>query len=150
MAAAALAALIALSLYHRSHHHVSARAPTTLPQPAPKPHTTATVVSSAATAPTATTTAAAPSKPANVISLELTAARGDSWVEVRAGSESGRVLYAQTLAAGRTARFEASRLWVRFGAASNLDALLRGKPLRLPVGTYSALVTPRGLGHLGP
>lgn len=156
IATAALLAFIGLTLKNRHSHHASAAtAATTAAAPAtPAAAPAITDSATVTTAPPATTTtSAAVASPAHVVQgtiLTLTATRGDSWLEVRAGSAKGRVLYAQTLTAGTTKRFRGRRLWVRFGAASNLDARLGRAPLHLPVGTYSALVTARGLGPLGP
>lgn len=142
----ALAASIALSLAHRTKHHaaggaaVAASLPATTPAPAP------TAEPAQAAPPTAPPRQERPAS----ISLQLTATRGDSWLEVRSGSATGRVLFAKTLPAGQTQTFRGRRFWVRFGAASNVDARLGSKTLRLPVGTYSTVVTRGGLGPLGP
>ncbi len=109
-----------------------------------------------AVAPTAVTTAAAPRpvaapktkpKPAaarkpRLVRLTLTAARGDCWVLVRAGSETGRILYERTLRQGSTVHFTQRRpLWVRVGAGLNLDARVGGRPLRsLPHMTGNLLI----------
>jgi len=79
------------------------------------------------------------------VSLRLTAARADSWVEVRSESASGKVLFVGIVTQGKTRSFNDSRLYVRFGNATAFDARLEGAPLRLRPGTYSALVTRRGL-----
>jgi hypothetical protein len=99
------------------------------------PATTTSPLAATTTAPTtaATTSAAATTE------LVLTASRGDSWLEVRSGSSTGTILYTGTLTAGSTKTFQAASIWVRFGAASNLDASLNGSTLALPLGTYSAL-----------
>jgi len=84
------------------------------------------------------------------VRLRLTAVRGDSWLEVRTGSADGAVLFSGTLTQGSTRTFRAaSRLWIRFGGASSLDADLNGRPLALRFGTYDMLVTPRGLASAG-
>jgi hypothetical protein len=70
----------------------------------------------------------------------ITATRGDCWVEVRAGSSSGIVLYAATLATGDTLRFSRNRLWLRLGAASNVDVILDGRPATIPPGTVELLL----------
>ena len=75
-------------------------------------------------------------------------ATADTWVDVRAGSLNGDGLYAGILPEGTVKRFRGMRIWVRFGAASNLTARLNGTPLHLPPGTYSALVGARGLQPL--
>jgi hypothetical protein len=80
------------------------------------------------------------------VELLLTASRGDSWLLVRAGSAKGGVVFQGTLAKGRTLTFSRKALWVRFGAAANLDAQLNGRPLQLPNGTVSVVITPHGLG----
>jgi hypothetical protein len=77
------------------------------------------------------------------VSLALTASR-PTWVEVRSRSATGAVLYTGTLVSGATKRFRDSIIWVRFGAASNLDAQLNGRPLQLPAGTYDALFDTTG------
>ena len=70
----------------------------------------------------------------------LTAARGDSWVEVHVGSASGKALYAGTLTQGNRVHYRKSRLWIRLGRSSNLDATVDGKPATLPLGTASVVV----------
>jgi hypothetical protein len=74
----------------------------------------------------------------------FTAARGDSWLQVRAGSFGGRVLYEGKLLEGETVRLRSRRLWIRFGAASYIDLTIQGRPVRLPAfGTYDAFAMPR-------
>ena len=72
--------------------------------------------------------------------LILSAARGDCWVEVRAGSASGEALYAGTLATGRSLRFNRPKLWLRLGAASNVDIVVNGRPSSVPPGTVELTV----------
>jgi uncharacterized protein DUF4115 len=74
----------------------------------------------------------------------FTAARGDSWFQVRSGSFRGRVLYEGKLMHGDVVRVRSRRLWIRFGAASHLDLTIDGRPVRLPAfGTYDAIATGR-------
>lgn len=62
--------------------------------------------------------------------LTISAARGDCWLQIRSGSESGTVIYEQTLQQGQTIRFPLrAPLWIRFGAGSNVDATVDGKPV---------------------
>jgi hypothetical protein len=77
----------------------------------------------------------------------ITAARGDSWLQVRAGSFEGRTLYEGLLSRGDTVRLRShERLWMRFGAASHLDVSIGGRGLRLPAfGTFDAFAGPRGI-----
>jgi cytoskeleton protein RodZ len=80
--------------------------------------------------------------------ITLIAARGPCWLSVRAGSESGRVLYERMLQTGERAGFAAARLWIRIGAPWNIDATLDGKPVALPNALGNVLVTQRGLRPL--
>ena len=92
--------------------------------PPPPPLRTSTV------APTTATTTARP--PPALARVQLDAARGPCWLIVRLGSDTGRTLYERTLQTGQSARFVARRLWIRYGAPSNVDATVNGKPVRLP------------------
>ena len=77
--------------------------------------------------------------------LVIMAARGESWLSVRAGSRDGAVLYEGMLAEGTSLRFARKRLWVRMGAPWNLRAELNGKIVRhLPPNTGNLLVTRAG------
>jgi hypothetical protein len=116
------------------HHHV-ANAP-----PAPKTVSAAAPHVRASTAPTPPPAPAA----ARVV---FAAAKGPCWLSVRLGSETGRVLYEQTLQAGQTARFSGKRLWVRIGAPWNLAATLNGKALTLPSTLANVVVTPSGVAQ---
>lgn len=96
----------------------------------------------------ATAAASRPPRPRRV-HLVLEAARGDSWVLARAGSETGRVLYEATLPSGESIRLHGRRLWLRLGAPWNLDARLNGRPIALPGEVASVLVSPRGIRLVG-
>lgn len=72
--------------------------------------------------------------------LILAATRGDCWVEVRAGSATGQALYSGTLASGRSLRFNRPKLWLRLGAASNVDIVVNGHPSSVPSGTVELTV----------
>lgn len=74
------------------------------------------------------------------VTLRLSATRGDSWVEVRAGSATGQALFSGALTTGKTRRFVRPRLWLRLGAASNLDIMVNGRPLAVPSGTVELTV----------
>jgi transcriptional regulator with XRE-family HTH domain len=91
-------------------------------------------------------TAAAP-KPHRA-RIAFVATRGSSWLSVRIGSSTGRVLYERTLQAGGRAEFAGAQLWIRIGAPSNLDATLNGKPVQLPTSVADVLVTPAALRPL--
>jgi cytoskeletal protein RodZ len=85
----------------------------------------------------------APQTPPQVspVVLVVTASRGDCWLEVRRGSETGPVRYAATLPLGQTVRFQGARFWVRFGGASNVDVLFGGKPVSVPSGTVALVLS---------
>ena len=72
--------------------------------------------------------------------LVLTAARGESWVAVRAGSESGALLYQGTLAEGDRLSYRRNRLWINLGLPTNVDATLAGEELPLPTGVATVLL----------
>jgi len=74
------------------------------------------------------------------------AVRGDSWLQVRSGSRAGRVLFEGTLSRGTDLRFRTRPLWVRFGAATNLNLRIAGRASPLPqFGTFDAYVTRDGV-----
>jgi hypothetical protein len=139
-------AVLGYLLVHSSRRHA-----------APKPilrATTATTAQTATATAEATTaavkTAAAPTRRGTAVALTLTASRGESWMEVRNGSKTGRVLYSGVLAQGRTRSFHAARVWVLLGAAGNVDARVDGTSVRLPIGTYSALFDVSGFRRARP
>jgi hypothetical protein len=77
--------------------------------------------------------------------LVLVASGGDVWLMVRAGSATGQVLFANTLASGRRLRFARRRLWVRVGAPWNLTLDAAGRRLVVPLQTTgNMLVTAAG------
>jgi len=80
--------------------------------------------------------------------IGFVATRGPSWLSVRVGSSTGRVLYERTLQPGGRAAFAGSHLWIRIGAPWNLDATLNGKPVQLPTAVADVLVTPAALRSL--
>jgi hypothetical protein len=105
-----------------------------------------------ASSPTTTTTAAAPTTavaappPASPVTFVVRATRGDSWMEVRVGTSTGRVLYSGILHSGTSDRETGRTLWVRFGSVGNVDLTLNGKPVQTASsGTVETLVTPDGL-----
>lgn len=83
---------------------------------------------------------------ASAAHLVVTAARGDCWLEVRAGSARGKLLFAGTLEQGRSLRFVRGRLWLAFGAGGNLDVTLNGERVEsFPTGTATAVVTAKSV-----
>lgn len=145
IATLAIAALVALIVLEMTTDRFERNpAPAALP---PMMTATAAIETSAPTPAPTTSPAERVRAPATGVRLTLRAT-ADTWVEVRAGSPDGDGLYAGILPEGTVKRFRGTRIWVRFGAASNLIARLNGMPLRLPPGTYSALVGARGLQQL--
>jgi hypothetical protein len=108
---------------------LSVAAETTLSRdPAPAPKTTA-----------ASDPQPSPAAPAGM-TVVLRAARGDSWVEARAGGSDGRLLYFQLLPAGKKARLSARRVWLLLGAAHNLDVTVNGTRRALGTGVVTVLL----------
>jgi cytoskeleton protein RodZ len=97
----------------------------------------------------ATTQETTPTEPGTeqaLARLVLTAARGDCWVQVRAGSVSGRLLFEGTLEQGQAKRFTRKRLWLEVGAPSNLNVQLNGRRVQsFPQGPAIVLVTAKGV-----
>ena len=78
--------------------------------------------------------------------LVLTAARGDCWVQLRAGSASGRLLFEGTVEQGQAKRFTRKKLWLEVGAASNLNVRLNGRRVQnFPQGPAIVVVTAKGV-----
>jgi cytoskeleton protein RodZ len=93
--------------------------------------------------PPVTTAETAPTESAQrVARLILTAARGDCWVQVRAGSASGRLLFEGTLEQGQAKRFTRKKLWMEVGAANYLNVRLNGRRVQnFPQGPAIVVVT---------
>ena len=105
------------------------------------------------TAPSPSTTSKAPSTPPATASkprlakLVLTASGGDCWLQVRARSATGELLYEGTLQRGQTQKFvKWRRLWIQFGAPAYLTPRLNGhKPSNFPNGPAIVVVTAKGV-----
>jgi cytoskeletal protein RodZ len=90
------------------------------------------------------TTAPQPAKP-QTARLVLRAARGDCWMQVRAGSATGELLFEGTLERGQTQRFARKRVWIQLGAGEVLDVRVNGKQVEgFPSGAAIVLVTAKG------
>jgi hypothetical protein len=72
--------------------------------------------------------------------LVLVAARGRCWLEARRGSPRGSELFSGTLEVGRSVRLSGTRIWIRLGAPSALDATLNRRALVLPTVTPENIV----------
>jgi hypothetical protein len=138
-AIAGIAVLIAFARASDSATSAPAAGSTTATRPA------ATSLSTTIRQEPATTRARTGTQASSVVRLRLTASRADSWVEIRSGSAQGKVLFVGVMTEGEARSFRGSKLYVRFGNAGSFDARLDGVALQLRPGTYSALVTSRGL-----
>ena len=109
--------------------------------PPPAPATTTR------SAPVTTTTTPAPPPPApppaaGAAVLVVTGSRGSSPLSIRVESEDGASLFEGVVARGRRVRVSSNRLWIRLGAASNVDLTLNGRPVeRLPAGPIDLIAT---------
>ncbi len=79
--------------------------------------------------------------------LVLTAARGDSFLQVRNGGVNGRLLWEGTLEQGQTQRFlKYRRLWIDLEAPENLNAKLNGRRVaKFPIEPAVVVVTAKGV-----
>jgi hypothetical protein len=118
---------------------------------------TSTVATPKRRATTRKKTETSPSRPAAAATgsvkparLVLSATRGSCWLSVRLGSRTGPSLYKGVLQKGGTLRFSKARLWIRFGAAGNLDGALNGKKIEaFPQGTVEVYVTASSITPVG-
>ncbi len=90
-------------------------------------------------------TIAAPSSRPGRAALVVSAVKGDSWMEVRAESGTGRLLYGGTLERGQSQRFVQKTIYVAFGNPENVNVKVNGLQMRLPATSAAFLVTPQGL-----
>jgi cytoskeleton protein RodZ len=79
--------------------------------------------------------------------LVLTATDGDCWVQVRAKSARGALVYEGTLQQGQTQRFvKWRRLWVQLGAPAYLTGKLNGRRVEgFPTRSSVVVVTAKGV-----
>jgi cytoskeleton protein RodZ len=82
--------------------------------------------------------------------LVLTAARGNCWMQVRAGGVNGRLVWEGTLEEGQSQRFvKHRRLWVELGAPANLNAKLNGRRIaNFPRQPAIVVVTAKGVRNV--
>jgi cytoskeletal protein RodZ len=89
--------------------------------------------------------APAASAAARSATVEVRAVRGDSFMEVRAGSRAGRQIYRGTLERGQVQRFPKQHaVYVSLGSPENILVKLNGNRIRFPH-SGEAVVTPIGL-----
>lgn len=76
----------------------------------------------------------------------VVASRGDSYLEVRAGSDEGQVQWSGMLEVGETATAKGRRLWMRMGTPENVDVTVNSEPFTsLPVAASDVVVTAEGV-----
>ena len=88
--------------------------------------------------------ASVPANPTPTAKLVVRAATGDSFMEVRAGSRTGKALYRGTIQQGQVQRFARQSLYVRVGSPKSVVLRLNGNRVDLPSGT-AYVVTPSGV-----
>jgi hypothetical protein len=89
--------------------------------------------------PATTPTAAANGR----VTLVVRAVNGGSWMAVRAGSSSGRLLYAGTLEQGQSKRFEGRQLQLALAEPQNVVVRRNGSLVELPNGTAFVVTSRR-------
>jgi cytoskeletal protein RodZ len=82
---------------------------------------------------------AAPRRPAQA-HLVVSAAHGNSWLEVHADSATGKLLFEGTLEHGKSQRFVARQIWLNIGAPENLTLTLNSRPVTVGSGNPRVLV----------
>ncbi|HSC51771.1 MAG TPA: helix-turn-helix domain-containing protein [Gaiellaceae bacterium] len=98
--------------------------------------------------PAATPTKAAPKKPAR-FTLYVRALHGNSWMDVRNWSQSGKALFTGTVElGGQDHRWVSRRLWINFGAPSNLGIVFNGHLVFIRR-SGPVVFTPRGFTRAG-
>lgn len=144
--AALMAMLVPAWLNYRATVASQSTVPSAFPDETGREIAAANRVPAHQTASTATSLSITPPREEQPAKLALTAARGDCWLEVHAGSATGRSLYEGVLAEGKSLSYSAPRLWIRLGAAENVDAILDGRPVaNFPRGTADIVATSRGV-----
>jgi hypothetical protein len=84
-----------------------------------------------------------PAKAAGKARLAVRATVGDSWMEVRAGSASGRLVYSGTLEQGQRKSFEGRRLHLALAKPANVSVRLSGRQTELPEGSTFSVTARR-------
>jgi hypothetical protein len=83
------------------------------------------------------TTAVGPS--ARRVNLSVRAVDGGSWMEVRSGSVTGKLLYSGTLEPGQRKTFQGRGLQLALAKPGNVAVRLNGNRVELPAGTTFAV-----------
>ena len=88
-------------------------------------------------------------KAAGRVNLVVRAVSGDSWMEVRSGSVSGRLLYSGTLERGQGKPFQGRTLQLALAEPDNVVVRVNGNRVELPAGT-AFVVTARRIVTASP
>jgi hypothetical protein len=94
-----------------------------------------------------TTVAVGPN--ARRVNLSVRAVDGQSWMEVRAGSVTGRLLYSGTLERGQRKTFQGRALQLALARPANVAVRLNGNRVDLPAGT-TFVVSARKIAAAAP
>ena len=84
-----------------------------------------------------------PAKAAGKAHLAVRATVGDSWMEVRTGSASGRLVYSGTLEQGQRKSFEGRRLHLALAKPANVSVRMGGRQTELPAGSTFSVTARR-------
>jgi hypothetical protein len=80
------------------------------------------------------------------VQVTVRATDGPCWLQARAGSANGKVIYEGTLAPGRELTLSRDRVWLRLGAPANVKLTLNGRAVREVSATATDLIaTPGGV-----
>jgi hypothetical protein len=78
--------------------------------------------------------------------LYVRAVHGNCWMDVRNWSSSGKSRYTGTVELGQDQRWVSRRLWINFGAPSNLAIVFNGHLVQI-TRSGSFVFTPRGFSR---
>jgi hypothetical protein len=70
--------------------------------------------------------------PKGQVTVDVSAVRGASYMEVRVGSRAGKPLYRGTLERGQTKEFTRAKLFLSVASPANLDVRVNGDRVRVP------------------
>lgn len=71
-------------------------------------------------------------RPGGLVTLEVRATRGASFMEVRVGSRAGKPLYRGTLERGQSKRFQQAKLYLSVASRGNVAVRVNGNRVRVP------------------
>ena len=85
----------------------------------------------------------ASAKPKGTAHLVVRATEGSSWMEVRASTSSGKLLYSGTLEQGQRKSFDGRSLQVALAKPKNVAVRVNGNTIELPQGTTFVVTSQR-------